>query len=233
MKEKYPIRINHYLAIKKYSTRRGGDELIKKGLIKINGKIANLGDKVFEKDKVEFLRQEQKESYVYYAYNKPINIVTNNPQIGEKSILNSIKTKEKIFPIGRLDKDSRGLIILTNDGRITDKILNPKFYHEKEYLVKVNKPITDIFMRQMRDGVRMGKETTLKCKVRRVEKDSFEIILTEGKNRQIRRMCRSLNYDVKDLIRERVMNIKLGNLKTGQLRKIEKKELEEFLKNSL
>lgn len=228
---KYPIRINHYLAEKNYSTRRGGDTLISAKKVLINGKVAKLGDKVNAKDKVEVQGENTTKNYVYYAYNKPLGIVTTNPALGEKSIIENAKFPTTVFPIGRLDKDSRGLILLTNDGRITNKLLNPKFNHEKEYRVVVNHPLIDSFLRKMRDGVTIGSEKASKCKVRRISKDTIDVILTEGKNRQIRRMCRSLNYDVRDLNRLRVMNVLLGDLKPNKFRAIEGPELTTLLKN--
>lgn len=223
------IRINKYLADKGIATRRKADELVSQGKILINGKVAKLGDQVWEDDKVE-VKGMKEEKLVYYAYNKPVGITTIGKQPGEEEIKDITQFPIKVFPVGRLDKDSSGLLIMTNDGRITKKLLDPKYDHEKEYIVEVNHPIEHNFMVRLRDGVKLGKEVTKKAMVRKIDKYTLEIIITEGKNRQIRRMCASFNYDVRSLKRIRVMNIELGKLKTNYYREIKGKELEEFLK---
>ncbi len=228
----FPQRINKYLALNNYSTRRGADELIQKGYVLINGKVAKLGDQVYEGDEVKVNKKGIKTDYVYYAYNKAIGISTN-PDVKTKDILKVTKFKEKVFPIGRLDKDSHGLIIMTNDGRVTDRLLSPSYIHEKEYVVKVEPNFTDKFVELMSNGVRFDKYTSKKCQVWRKgqSKNIFHIILTEGKKRQIRRMCESLHHKVIDLKRIRVMNILLGNIKEGEYKKIEGKELDTLLKS--
>ncbi len=213
--DSYPMRINKYLALKKISTRRGADELVKEKKVFINGKLALLGSKVNEQDKVEVRNAKLKE-YKYFAYNKPIGIETSSPQEG-------------LFPLGRLDKNSYGLIILTNDGRITDQLLNPKYFHEKEYVVKTSNKLRSNFKRKMEAGVNIEGYTTKKCKVQIVNDFTFKIILTEGKKHQIRRMCSALFQEVTDLKRERIMNIKLGNLKPNTYKEIKGKELTIFL----
>lgn len=229
----YPVRINRYLALNNYSSRREADELIMKGIVTINGKKAKIGDKVNEKDvvavnmKVKGIAKE----YVYFAYNKAKGIVTHSPKDGQKSIKEVTYSAEDVFPIGRLDKNSHGLIILTNDGRITDKLLNPEHDYEKEYVVTVNKPITNIFLKVMRQGVQLEDFKTKPCIVDKKNETTFHIMLTEGKKHQIRRMCANLGWEVVDLKRIRIMNIKLGKLGFGQQRKIQGKELEEFLKS--
>ncbi len=233
MKEKeelYPMRINKYLAANKYSTRRGGDELVKSGKVFINGRVASLGDKVGENDKVEVRNTTRQKEYVYYAYNKPRGVITHSPQRGEKDIRQSILLK-KVFPVGRLDKDSRGLIILTDDGRVTDRLLNPKYSHDKEYEVAVKNKISTSFKNKMGSGVNIGGYVTKKCKISALGSHTFRIILTEGKKHQIRRMCSALKNEVSDLKRVRVMNISLGNLKEGQYRAISGAEREDFLKS--
>ena len=240
----YPIRINKYLADKKISTRRGADELIKQKKVFINSKLAILGSKVEEKDKVEIRGVKQKE-YLYYAYNKPMGIETNSPQ-------------ENLFPLGRLDKNSHGLLILTNDGRITDTLLNPKYFHEKEYVVRTSNKLRSSFRKKMEMGVNIdpvrsrsprgdrstpvfgraasnGVEgyMTKPCKVKIIDDFTFRIILTEGKKHQIRRMCSALFQEVADLKRERIMNIKLRALKPNALRKIKGEELSVFLNKVL
>ena len=225
----FPIRINKYLASQNVASRREADELIKTGLVKINGKKAKLGDMVQEGDKVAFTNDKK---CVYYALNKPIGIVTHSPQKGEKGILETIVFPTKVFPLGRLDKDSRGLIILTNDGRMTDKLLNPEYEHEKKYVVQVNHPMTKEFIKRMSDGVKLDDGyRTKKCVVKRESPDFFSIVLTEGKKRQIRRMCSALGYRVVDLNRVKIMNVQLGNLGEGQFRPIKKDELEKLLQD--
>ncbi|MFA6251048.1 MAG: pseudouridine synthase [Candidatus Paceibacterota bacterium] len=228
----YPIRINKYLAIHNYSTRTGADELIKKGFVSINGKRAVLGDKVNKGDEVIVSKKAPQKEYVYYAYNKATGISTN-PDTTSKDILQVTKFPVRVFPVGRLDKDSHGLIILTNDGRVTDRLLSPRFIHEKEYVVKVEPNFSDKFITLMSNGVHFDKYVSKKCKVNRKEnsKNTFHIILTEGKKRQIRRMCEALHHQVLDLKRIRIMNILLGKLPLGEFREIKEKELNEFLKS--
>ncbi len=223
------MRINKYLSQNGYASRRRADELVKEGRVFINGKKAELGSQVLEKDVVT-LDGVTKEENVYMAYFKPTGIVTIGAQEGEKEIKDVLKLSEKIFPVGRLDKDSHGLILLTNDGRVTQRLLHPTQGHEKEYAVIVNKPITHTFISEMSRGVDIKGSRTKPTKVRRTSKMSFDIVLTEGKNRQIRRMCTALGYEVKDLQRFRIINIQLGKLKAGQFRIIKGEELDEFLK---
>ncbi len=225
----FPMRINKYLALKKYTTRRGADDLIKEGKVFINGKKAILGDKVEEKDNVEVRFRGKVKPMLYYAYNKPKGIITHSPQEGEKEIRDILKIKG-VFPVGRLDKDSHGLIILTNDGRIIDRLLSPKYDHEKEYVVRTKTPLRPSFKKHMEAGVVIENEKTKPCKVKVLNEKVFSITLTEGKKHQIRRMCVALHLEVEDLNRVRVMNIRLGKLMPGEHRPIEGKELEEFLK---
>ena len=212
----YPARINKYLADRKVSTRRGADELIKSGKVFINNKLAVLGSKVNENDKVE-VREAKVKEYKYFAYNKPIGVETDSP-------------REDLFPLGRLDKASHGLLILTNDGRITDQLLNPKYFHEKEYLVKTKEKLRSSFKQKVEAGVNIEGYNTKKCQVKILNENTFRIILTEGKKHQIRRMCSALFQEVTNLKRERIMNIKLGNLKSNGLREIKGEELAIFLK---
>jgi 23S rRNA pseudouridine2604 synthase len=228
----YPIRINRYLALKGIAARREADELIKAGKVKINGKRARLGDQVHAGDDVTAVARPAKD-LIYIAYNKPKEIVTHTPQRGERSIADELqsKFKEKLFPLGRLDKNSEGLIILTNDGRITDRLLNPEYGHEKEYLVKVNKPMNGDFSRRIQKGVFIEGYRTKEAIFEPTGEKSFRLIITEGKKHQIRRMCTALGYEVVALRRVRIMNIKLGYLPAGKFRKLEGKELDTFLKN--
>ncbi len=224
----YPMRINKYLAAKKIASRREVDELIKQGKVKINGRKAELGEMVSETDKVTVEGSLKK--LIYLAFNKPQGIVTHSPKEGETGIADILKFEEKVFPVGRLDKDSRGLIILSNDGRITDRLLNPASYHEKEYEVRVDNLITNVFIKQMAGGVSLGGNCiTKKCEIKKIDDFSFSIILTEGKNRQIRRMCEVLGYEALDINRTRIMNIKLGNLKPASCRVISGEDLNELL----
>jgi 23S rRNA pseudouridine2604 synthase len=175
--------------------------------------------------------QNATKKYVYFAYNKNKGIVTHSPKDGQKDISQVTYLASNVFPVGRLDKNSKGLIILTNDGRVTDKLLNPEHEHEKEYMVLVDKPITNIFLKVMQQGVQLEDFKTRPCIVEKKDETTFRIVLTEGKKHQIRRMCANLGWSVKDLKRTRIMNVHLGNLGVGQQRKIEGKELETFLKN--
>lgn len=232
---KYPVRLNKYLAFKKYASRREADKLIGSGLVKINGRIAKLGDKVNESDEVEINSkavEKIKGDLVYFAYNKPHGIVTNNPEEGQEAIADVVDFGVKVFPIGRLDRSSRGLIILTNDGRITDRLLNPEYEHEKEYIVKVDKPLEKHFLRHLGTGIdiEIKDHMTKPAVVKQISDNTFRITLIEGKKHQIRRMCAAFGYTVINLQRVRIMNVGLGNLKEGGFRAIEGRELEELLK---
>jgi 23S rRNA pseudouridine2604 synthase len=228
---KYPVRINKYLAHQKICARREADELILQKKVKINGRIAVLGDKVQKSDNVAV--SNFKKDLVYLAFNKPKGVITHTPQNGEKEIKDILKFKEKVFPVGRLDKNSCGLIILTNDGRLTDRLLNPEYSHEKEYIVKVNKSIDNSFLKKMSEGVKLDDGyITKKCSVKKISLERFSIILTEGKKHQIRRMCDGLGYGILNLERRRIMNIKLGSLQPGDYREIKGYELSEFLKST-
>jgi len=224
----FPMRINKYLAWKKYETRRGADELIETGQVFINGKRAELGTKVSERDVVEVKRKGAQKKLVYFAYHKPRGVLTHSAGEGETDIAQEIDIPG-VFPVGRLDKDTDGLIILTNDGRITERLLHPRFDHEKEYLVVTKEPLRSSFKKNMEAGVRIEYEMTKPCKVKILDEQSFRVTLTEGKKHQIRRMCVALFQEVKHLTRIRVMNIELKNLKPGAYRPIEGKELETFL----
>ncbi len=234
---KIGVRINKYLKDQGHSTRRGADELIEQGLVTINGKIAKLGDQVNAGDIVEIKNTVSKTEWKYYAYDKPTGIVTTMPQKGEKEIIKITHFPIKVFPVGRLDKDSTGLIIMTNDGRITERLLSPEFEHEKEYVVGVNKPLTDPFLRKMASGVKIGSQKagykTKPAIVKPLHTKEFSIILTEGKNRQIRRMCETLGYHVETLKRIRIMNVTLGTLPAGKFRELVGKEKETLLASLL
>ena len=226
------VRINKYLADKGYSTRRGADALISAGKVKINGRRAVLGDKVSATDKIEVdssSLKAQRSQLAYYAYNKPVGVVTHSPQAGETDIATLVKLPG-VFPLGRLDKDSHGLILLTNDGRVTGRLLNPEEEHEKEYAVKVNKPLKENTFTRLSKGVKIEDYIT-KPAVAEGEPGSYTVHLTitEGKKHQIRRMMTALGYEVLDLKRVRIMNIKLGDLKDGEYRALTVKERKELL----
>jgi len=227
-KPAFPMRINKYLALKKHSTRRGADELISQKKVFINGRLAVLGDKVNEIDTVDVRFRGKQKPYLYIAYNKPVGIVTHSAQRGEKEIKHVVSLKD-VYPIGRLDKDSHGLIILTNDGRITERLLGPSQAHEKEYLVKTKDKLRTSFKKNMEAGVKIEKEKTAPCKVQIIDEHTFKVVLTEGKKHQIRRMCVALFQEVRDLERIRIMNIELGNLPEGSHRELAGEELRTFL----
>jgi 23S rRNA pseudouridine2604 synthase len=229
------MRINKYLADKGYGTRREADELVAAGKVYLNGRKAVLGDQVSEADTVEVNMGSMKsKQYVYFAYNKARGVVTHSHQEEDDTdILELIKrdpAMKGVFPVGRLDKDSHGLIILTNDGRITDRLLNPDHAHEKEYVVRVREKMRPSFKKHMEMGVDIDGYVTKPAKVRILGDLSFDIVLTEGKKHQIRRMVVALHNETKELKRVRVMNIKLGGLPAGKYRPIEGRELAEFLK---
>ena len=224
----FPMRINRYLATQQITTRRSADTLIERGFIYINGTQAKLGDIVNEGDTVE-VKNHKAPARVYLAYYKPTGLVTSTPKRHEKAIADVFHFRPRVSPIGRLDKDSHGIIILTNDGRITERLLHPDYDHEKEYIVKTERPITGTFLKNMSQGVIIGDYKTKPCTVTQVGPKEFRIILTEGKNRQIRRMTEALDNRVIDLKRMRILNVKVGNMRAGMHRKIEGKELEKFL----
>ncbi len=229
----FPVRLNRYLAHKGFSTRRGADDLIEKGLVKINGVVATLGTKVQEADKVEVsetVLAKDALRYRYVAYHKPRGVSTD-AQLEGKSIKMELPALRGLFPLGRLDKESHGLIILTNDGRLTDRLLHPDHAHEKEYHVRVDKNVTDTFIRHVERGILIERYKTKPAKARRAGQTIFNITLTEGKKHQIRRMCAAEGLQVLELTRMRIMNIKLGDLKEGAYRDLTKEELTELKKN--
>ena len=207
-------RINKFLSEIGYCSRRVADKLIEQGRVRINGDIAKMGTKITSLDEVSvndiIVRRQKKKKMVYIAFNKPVGIVCTTDQMREKNnIIDYINYPTRIFPIGRLDKLSEGLIFLTNDGDIVNKILRARNNHEKEYEVTVNKPITKEFIGAMGNGVPILDTVTRKCYVKQTNKKKFKIILTQGLNRQIRRMCDYLGYDIIKLKRIRIMNINL------------------------
>ena len=227
---KYPVRLNRYLALQQICSRREADKLIAAGQVKINGLTAKLGSQVNEGDDVQAINAKKKK-LVYYAFHKPKQIITHSPQGTERSIEDILETPEKVYPLGRLDKESRGLILLTNDGRLTDLLLNPRHEHDKEYVVKVDKMIDETFLDRLSKGVKLDDGYLTKpCQVQRIDDKSFSIVLTEGKKRQIRRMCESQSRRVTDLVRTRILNIELHHMLAGHFRRIIGPELDLFLK---
>ena len=232
-------RLNKYLSEVGYCSRRRADKLIEEGKVTINSKVAEVGAKIEETDYIEVEGQRivklKKQKNIYLAFNKPVGIVcTTDTTIEPDNIIDFIKYPRRIFPIGRLDKPSEGLIFLTDDGDIVNKILRARNNHEKEYIVSVNRPINREFIQRMSNGVEILETKTKNCFVKQLGPRKFKIILTQGLNRQIRRMCESLGYRVKSLKRIRIMNIKL-DVPTGKYREFTKKELlelNELLKSS-
>jgi len=232
MEENKLTRINKFLSEIGYCSRRAADKLIDQGRVKINGEIPLMGTKVSNEDEVsvngKVVHRAKKKKMVYIAFNKPVGIVCTTDQMREKNnIIDYINYPTRIFPIGRLDKPSEGLIFLTNDGDIVNKILRARNNHEKEYEVTVSKPITKEFIEAMGNGVPILDTVTRKCFVKQTDKKKFKIILTQGLNRQIRRMCEYLEYDVRKLKRVRIMNIKL-DIPIGEYRDFTASELNQI-----
>ncbi len=223
-------RLNKAISETGYCSRREADRLIDAGKVKVNGTVAGLGVQVTEADKIEVdgkLITKEVEN-IYLAFNKPVGIICTTDTSIRGNIIDYIKFPERIFPIGRLDKPSEGLIFLTNDGDIVNKVLRSGNNHEKEYIVSVNRKITQTFVRQMANGVPVLDTVTKPCYVERVGDFTFRIVLTQGLNRQIRRMCSYFGYEVSSLKRVRIMNITLGNLKVGEYRHFTAQETEQI-----
>ena len=228
------VRINKYLSAAGFCSRREADRLVEAGRVSIDGRIAGMGDKVSDEQKVQVDNKDisVEEEKILLLFNKPAGIVcTTTDSQGANNIVDYIGYNKRIYPIGRLDKDSHGLILMTNNGEIMDKILRSANGHEKEYIVEVNKDIDDEFVKNMSKGVYLEEleRTTLPCRVYKDGKRKFRIILTQGLNRQIRRMCDNLGYRVVDLKRIRIMNIELNDLPAGATRKIEGSEYEKLM----
>jgi len=232
-----PMRLNKYLAHAGIATRRDADALIAAGKVLVNGERASLGMKVSEADTIEVMKgrgRRAAQPRAYFAYNKPRGVITHSPGDDEKDIVGSLPPELRslgLFPVGRLDKDSYGLIILTNDGRITDRLLNPDTEHEKEYLVHTKLALRPSFKTHMESGVDIEGYRTKPARVRIAGEKSFAITITEGKKHQIRRMVVALHNEVVDLKRTRIMSIRLGSLGAGAARAIEGAELEAFLES--
>jgi len=227
------MRINKFLSETGITSRRGADKFIEAGRVEINGQKAELGSKVEHTDEVRVdgkVIQQPKRAYVYLALNKPVGITSTTERHIEGNIVDFINHPERIFHVGRLDKDSEGLILMTNDGDIVNEILRAEHEHEKEYIVTVDKPITDEFLEKMESGVEILDTVTLPAKAERIAKHVFKLTLQQGLNRQIRRMCSALGYEVKRLQRIRIMNIRLANLKAGEWRDLTEEEKQELFR---
>ncbi|MBA4531693.1 23S rRNA pseudouridine(2604) synthase RluF [Brevibacillus halotolerans] len=227
------MRINKFISETGYCSRREADKLIEAGRVTINGVIAELGSQATSEDdvKIDGKALGIKKEAIYIVLNKPVGITCTTERHIKGNIIDFVNHPERIFPIGRLDKDSEGLILLTNDGDIVNKILRAENNHDKEYIVTVDKPITDSFLKGMASGVRILGTTTKSCQVQRMNERSFRIILTQGLNRQIRRMCQVFGYKVQRLQRIRIMNIHLDGIKKGEWRDVTTKELNQLLQN--
>lgn len=234
------MRLNNYISSSGICSRREADKWIKENKVKVNGKLADIGTKVSEDDVVEVMGKtvKPKQNKVYIAFNKPVGITCTTERHIKGNIVDFINHKERIFPIGRLDKDSQGLILLTNDGSIVNEILREENNHEKDYIVTVDKPITKGFLISMSKGVKIFNPVQKKyvvtkpCKVEKINDKTFKITLSQGLNRQIRRMCEGLGYKVIRLKRVRIMNITLNGIPEGTYRDLSKEELKTLKENT-
>jgi len=224
--------LNKFISETGICSRREADKLIEKGKVTINGKKAVKGNRVFDQDIVKLngkiISVKSKPKAIYLAFNKPIGIVCTTDKREKHNIISFINHPQRLFPIGRLDKPSEGLILLTNDGDIVNKILRAGNKHEKEYIVTVDKPITDSFLKGMSGGVPILGTKTKRCRIIKLSKYRFKIILVQGLNRQIRRMCEYFNYEVKKLIRVRIMHLKIANIPTGKWKKLNNSEIQKL-----
>lgn len=234
MSQSKGIRLNKYIADSGICSRRQADKYIEQGHVFLNGKRAKVGDLVFAKDKVRVngleLEPREEEDLVFIALNKPVGITSTTEKNVRDNIVDFVNHSARIFPIGRLDKDSQGLILLTNNGDIVNKILRADNNHEKEYIVTVDKPLTESVIQGMSNGVPMLGVMTKKCKIEQIAANTFKIILVQGLNRQIRRMCEHFGYEVVKLERIRIMNIKLKGLPLGEWRDLTDQEIADINK---
>ena len=231
------VRINKYLSEAGVCSRREADRQIEAGNVEIDGVKAEMGTKVFPGQKVLFQGRtvSKEEEMILLAFHKPVGVVCTTEKREKNNVVDYINYPKRIYPVGRLDKDSEGLLLMTNNGEIVNKMMRAGNRHEKEYLVTVNKPVTAPFLRGLAGGVPLVElnATTRKCFVEQTGKRQFRIILTQGLNRQIRRMCEYFGYRVEKLVRVRIMNIELGNLKSGTYREVTKEEYEQNLEENL
>ncbi len=230
MDSKSSINLNKYISSTGICSRREAEKFITEGRVTINGKPTQLGNRVFEGDvvKIDGKPLKAKPKTIYIALNKPKGIVCTTDSKERKNIVKFVGHPQRLFPIGRLDKPSEGLIFLTNDGDIVNKILRAGNNHEKEYVVCVDKPINERFISRMSNGIPILGTVTKKCKVTQINDKTFKIILVQGLNRQIRRMCEYLGYNVTKLKRTRIMNVNLANLKIGEWRELTSQEMNEI-----
>lgn len=227
------MRINKFLSETGITSRRGADKFIEDGRVTINGQPAELGSKVQPGDEVRVdgkVIEQPDQEYVYIALNKPVGITSTTERHIKGNIVDFVNHPLRIFHVGRLDKDSEGLILLTNDGDIVNEILRAENEHEKEYIVRVDMPVTESFLKKMAEGVEILDTKTLPAKTEKLSKYAFRIVLQQGLNRQIRRMCSALGYEVRDLKRIRIMNIQLGDLPVGEWRDLTDKERKDLFK---
>lgn len=235
MPQEEKISLNKFISSTGYCSRREADKLIEQARVAVNGNIAlagtrvSLSDKIYIDDELLKVKRSAKSDMFIMAFNKPLNITSTTDEKDRTNIIRYINHPKRIFPIGRLDKDSEGLIFLTNNGDIVNKILRAGNEHEKEYIVTVNKKLTPDFAAKMSKGVHILNTTTLPCKVRQLSGKTFSIILTQGLNRQIRRMCEVFGYEVISLRRIRIMHIQLGNLPVGKWRYLSEPEMQTMM----
>lgn len=215
-------RINKYLAEHGYCSRREADGLIKAGLVFVNGKRANLGDKVSDMDEVEVLRQTKREipKKIYLMLHKPVGYITTTARDAKDSVMELVPKSPRLFPVGRLDVESSGLLLMTNDGELVNRLTHPRYEHEKEYEVTVDKLVSEAHIKRLSSGIELDGQLTLPAKVTRLDDNRFTIVLREGRNRQIRRMCDALGYTVTTLKRTRIKNLRLGSLPAGKTRSL-------------
>ena len=230
LRKKEPVRLNKYLSEAGVCSRREADRLIETGRVTVDGKTARTGRKIIpgQEGRVGKKLVSKGDEMVVLAVNKPRGIVCTEEKRERNSIVRFLDYPIRVTYIGRLDKDSRGLLLMTNNGDIINRMMRAANHHEKEYKVTVDKEVTDEFLEKMAGGVPILDTVTRPCRVRKIGKYTFSIILTQGLNRQIRRMCEALGYEVKDLLRVRVMNIRLGSLKEGEYRELTDEELDEL-----
>lgn len=228
------MRINKYFAAAGVCSRRQADQLIEAGRVTINSRTACMGDQAGDSDEVRLdgrvIRPE--EEHIILAYNKPVGVVCTTSEKEKNNIVDAVGFEKRIYPVGRLDKDSSGLILLTNMGELSDSLLRARNYHEKEYVVAVDHAITGEFLDNMRSGVQLSEARTRECEVKKLSSNRFSIVLTQGLNRQIRRMCEALGYRVRSLKRVRIENILLGDLTEGSYRRLTEEERLELLRRT-
>jgi 23S rRNA pseudouridine2604 synthase len=224
-------RINKFLAEAGMCSRREADSLISSGKVFVNGTRAILGMSVENNDKVEIngkLINSKLPQHLYVIFNKPVGLITTTDETKPDNVISFLNLDARVFPVGRLDVESSGLLLLTNDGELANRIMHPRYVHEKEYEVVVDKDVTEKFLREMSSGVRLFDAKTKTARVEQTGARKFTIVLTEGKNRQVRKMCEALGYKVVRLVRVRVMNLRLGNLRAGEWRELSHRELQDL-----